>query len=93
LSGSAAFGGGKLAAMLDAGPLPRIADWFDWVNRPQSNAELATRRQRIDRGTPFGNESWQHATAERWGSKRVSIHGGDPAKSLKSGMFRFAPIC
>jgi hypothetical protein len=26
--------------MLHPGPLPRNADWLDWVNRPQSEAEL-----------------------------------------------------
>jgi putative transposase len=72
-SSAAALNGGKHAAMLDAGPLPRGDDWLDWVNRPQSEAELAALRKCIERGTPYGNESWQHATAERLGLE-ASLH-------------------
>lgn len=64
---AAAFAGGKRAALLDPGPLPRGEEWLDWVNQPQSEAELAALRKCIERGTPFGNELWQHATAERLG--------------------------
>ena len=45
----------------------------DWVNRPQSEAELAALRKCIERGTPYGKESWQHATAERLGLE-ASLH-------------------
>ena len=72
-SSAAALNGGKRAAMLDSGPLPRGDDWLDWVNRPQSEADLAALRKCIERGTPYGNESWQHATAERLGLE-ASIH-------------------
>jgi hypothetical protein len=43
------------------------------VNRPQSEAELAALRKCIERGTPYGNELWQHATAERLGLE-ASLH-------------------
>ena len=66
-SSAAALNGGKRAALLHPGPIPRNKDWLDWVNRPQSEAELAALRKCIERGTPYGNESWQHATAERLG--------------------------
>ena len=65
--------GGKRAGMLHRGPLPRGKDWLDWVNQPQSEAELAALRKCIERGTPYGNESWQHATAERLGLE-ASLH-------------------
>jgi putative transposase len=66
-SSAAVLGGGKHAALLDPGPVPRCLDWLDWVNQPQSEAELAALRKCIARGTPYGNETWQHATAKRLG--------------------------
>jgi putative transposase len=66
-SSSAAWNGGKRAGMLHPGPLLRKKDWLDWVNRPQSEAELATLRKCIARGTPYGEASWQRATATRLG--------------------------
>ena len=75
-------GGGKRAGMLHPGPLPRSKDWLDWVNRPQSEAELAALRKCIERGTPYGNESWQHATAERLGLE-ASLHPRGRPRSVK----------
>jgi putative transposase len=72
-SSAAAFGGGKWAAMMDDGPTPRSVDWLDWINEPQSEAELAALRKCIERGTPYGKEPWQHATAERLGLE-ASLH-------------------
>jgi putative transposase len=54
-------------AMLDPGPVPRSRDWLEWVNQPQTEAELAALRKCIERGTPYGSEPWQHATAKRLG--------------------------
>jgi putative transposase len=59
--------------MLHPGPIPRNQDWLDWVNQPQSESELAALRKCIERGMPYGNESWQHATAERLGLE-ASLH-------------------
>ena len=50
-SSAAALNGGKRAALLHPGPIPRNKDWLDWVNRPQSEAELAALRKCIERGT------------------------------------------
>jgi len=52
---------------LHRGPAPRGDDWIDWVNQPQSEAELSALRKSIERGTPFGAESWQQTTADRLG--------------------------
>jgi putative transposase len=80
---AAAFGGGKRMALLDPGPLPRGPDWLDWVNQPQSEAEQAALRKCIERGTPFGNESWQHATAGRLGLEASLNPRGRPRQSDK----------
>ncbi|MGA2258496.1 MAG: hypothetical protein ABSG53_27855, partial [Thermoguttaceae bacterium] len=60
------------------GPLPRSKDWLDWVNRPQSEAELAALRKCVERGTPYGKETWQHATAERLGLEAILHPRGRP---------------
>jgi putative transposase len=72
-SSAAALAGEKRAALLHHGPIPRNKDWLDWVNQPQSESELAALRKCIERGMPYGNESWQHATAERLGLE-ASLH-------------------
>ena len=72
-SSAAALEGGKRASLLAAGPVPRNEDWLNWVNQPQSEAELAALRKCIERGTPYGSESWRHATAEQLGLE-ASLH-------------------
>jgi putative transposase len=82
-SSASVFDGRQCPAAMDAGPLPRCQDWLDWVNRPQSEAELAALRKCIERGTPYGSESWQHATARRLGLE-ASLHPrGRPRGSRK----------
>lgn len=82
-SSAAALRGGERAVMLDAGPAARSADWLDWVNRPQSEAELAALRKCLERGTPYGSESWQHATAERLGLEASLNPRGRPRMGMK----------
>ncbi len=80
---AAAFAGGKRAAMLDSGPLRRSRNWLDWVNQPQSEAELAALRKCIERGMPYGNEPWQHATAKRLGLEASLNPRGRPRRRLE----------
>ena len=39
---------------LNAGPVPRRADWLAQVNAAQTGGELARLRQSVSRGVPFG---------------------------------------
>ena len=64
---------GDAAAPVDEGPVPLPRDWRRHVQAPQSEAELAALRKCVARGTPFGSESWQRATAERLGLE-ASLH-------------------
>jgi putative transposase len=81
---AAALGGGRRAALLHCGPVPRSADWLDWVNQPQSEAELAALRKCIERGMPFGSESWQHVTARRLGLEAsLNPRGRPPQRGKK----------
>lgn len=50
---------------LEAVELPR--GWLDWVNAPQTAAELEAVRRSVNRGAPFGSEGWRAATAAALG--------------------------
>jgi len=52
-------------AFLSAWPLSRPAHWVDYVNQPQTEAELEALRRAVQRGCPFGSPSWQKRTATR----------------------------
>ena len=53
--------------LLSPWPVPRSPNWIDTVNQAMSEAELAAVRRSIQRGRPFGDESWTAATAARLG--------------------------
>ena len=79
-SSAAAHGGGKRLTMLDEGPVPRSPDWLDWINQPQTEAEIAALRKCIARGTPYGSEPWQRSTAEQLGLQSSLQPRGRPRK-------------
>lgn len=69
--------------LLHPGPIPRPKDWLRWVNEPQTEAELKALRASIDRGRPFGSETWQRRTAKQLGLE-ASLHAlGRPRKGAK----------
>jgi len=43
---------------LDAGPVQRSRRWPEFVNRPQTEAEVERLRVSVERGHPFGEEPW-----------------------------------
>ncbi|UCD74744.1 MAG: transposase [Phycisphaerales bacterium] len=66
---------------LSDGPFDRPADWVRRVNRPQTAAELEALRRSIERGTPFGSQSWQSRTAARLGLQSSLRPRGRPRGS------------
>ena len=66
---------------LAAGPVARGKDWLEWVNQPQTEAELKALRESISRGRPFGPEAWQRRTATRLGLESSLRARGRPRKS------------
>ena len=44
-------------------PLPRPANWLDYVNQPLTVSELCDVRQSVERGCPFGTDQWVQNTA------------------------------
>jgi putative transposase len=65
------------------GPVPRGADWLEWVNAPLTDAELAALRQSVARGRPFGDAPWQKRTANELGLEATLNPRGRPRKSDK----------
>ncbi|MCE9555086.1 MAG: hypothetical protein K8T91_17180 [Planctomycetes bacterium] len=55
----------SLQRLISDWPMPRPAMWLNHVNAPQTGAELAALRRCVNRGTPYGSETWVEATCER----------------------------
>lgn len=54
-------------------PVPRPANWLGWVNAPMTGTEVEALRHSVNRGTPFGSQSWVQRTARRLGLE-ASLH-------------------
>ncbi len=50
-------------------PVALPGNWADWVNEPQTFAELQALRQSVTRQRPFGDEVWTRETALTLGLK------------------------
>ena len=74
---------GKRPAMLAKWPVACPRNWIDYVNRPQTDAELAALQRSIDRGTPFGDDRWQRRIATRLGLEASLRPRGRPGKAKK----------
>jgi putative transposase len=48
---------------LDAGPVPRGADWLEFVNTPMTEAEVVSIRLCVQRDRPYGTGAWTAETA------------------------------
>jgi len=44
--------------LLSDGPVPRPANWLDWVNEAQTAAELDRVRASVERMCPYGGAAW-----------------------------------
>ena len=47
--------------------LSRFAGWVEDVNSPQTDAELAAIRRSVNRGSPFGDETWTTTATKKLG--------------------------
>jgi putative transposase len=66
--------------ILSEWPVARRPDWLQWVNRPQTDAELESLRTAISRGRPFGSDDWQRRTARELGLEGAYRSPGRPRK-------------
>src|SRR5262245_42971573 len=66
---------------LSAWPVRMPKDWLAHVNRPQTEAEVEAVRRSVIRGTPYGSDTWQVATATRLGLDFTLRTRGRPKKA------------
>lgn len=70
----------KVELPLATWPVERSRNWVAWVNRELNDEQLGTLRTCVERGRPFGSESWVQRTAARLGLE-FTLHGpGRPRK-------------
>ncbi len=67
--------------LLDPGPVARPADWLQYVNEPQTAAEVERLRICTQRGRPFGSLPWITQTADRLGLAATLRPLGRPRKT------------
>jgi putative transposase len=77
---SDALRGGAYASLLSEWPLPRPTDWSQWVEARWAEEELNQVRTSLDRGRPFGQESWVQGTAKRLGLELTLRPPGRPVE-------------
>lgn len=65
---------------IDVWPVRRPSKWLEWVNEPQTEAELKAMRDCLARGAPYGSESWRRTTAARLGLESSLRPRGRPRK-------------
>jgi putative transposase len=66
--------------LLAAWPVPRKANWIDYVNLPQTEAELQAIRRSLQRGCPFGDDPWSDRVVRRLGLETTIRPRGRPRK-------------
>ena len=74
-------GGTAPAPKLHRGPVPRAANWLDWVNQDEESKELAALRNCVNRGAPRGGEDWVRRMAARLGLESSVRPRGRPRKT------------
>jgi hypothetical protein len=57
-------GTSEQTSLLSAWPVRRSSSWVDHVKLPQTDKELSGIQRRLDRGSPFGDDSWFAETAK-----------------------------
>lgn len=60
--------------------LPRHSEWIDWVNTPQTTAEVDSVRRCSQRGSPYGDDQWTVDTATCLGLESTMRKAGRPRK-------------
>ena len=66
--------------LLAAWPLPRKSSWTEYVNEPQTEAEMLAMRQSVQRGSPFGDAAWSERAIRRLGLESTLRPRGRPRK-------------
>lgn len=73
-------GGENAQVLLSEWPVPCPWHWLEWVNEPQTQAEVDALRRCVRRGQPFGSETWVRSAAKRLGLESTLQPRGRPKK-------------
>jgi putative transposase len=76
-------GDAKLKQLLADWPVDRPRGWLNLVNEPLTDAELQALRQSVQRGTPYGSETWRKRSAQRLDLGSTLRPRGRPRKQEK----------
>jgi putative transposase len=81
------------APLLDPGPVPRPAGWLEYVDAPQTEAEVEALRECIRRRRPYGDAAWVERAARQLGLEASLRPRGRPRKQAadQPSSFRHRP--
>jgi putative transposase len=65
-------------------PIPRPRDWRARLNRPETQGELEALRRALQRGQPFGSETWCEQIVRQLGLESTIRSRGRPRKVASS---------
>ena len=82
-SSLAEWRGGVQWRVTDDGPIDRARNWLALVNRPLENGVLTGLRASVNRGAPWGEETWVRRTAARLGIDSALRPRGRPRTAKK----------
>lgn len=68
----------KTRAFLTEWPVSRPRSWVAWMNQPETEMELRALRQSVQKGRPFGSETWVARMAKRLGLESTLRPRGRP---------------
>lgn len=71
--------------LLTAGPLPRPRHWLSLVNEIEPENDLGRLRTCVNRGSPFGSDSWGEQMAAALGLESTVHARGRPRKTPRAG--------
>lgn len=74
---------GDRESVLSSWPVETPTDWINWVNGPQTAAELEALRKSVNRGAPYGSESWRTSIAKILHLEFTLHPRGRPKKEMR----------
>jgi hypothetical protein len=82
---------GAAGPLVHPGPVPRPEGWLDWVNTPQTEAEVDSLRECIRRRRPYGDPLWVGKTARLLGLEGSLRPLGRPRKKKPTSRSQVSP--
>lgn len=74
------YGTNEQKILLDDWPTEKPKDYLTWVNEPERDEDLIRLRTCVNRGQPFGSNSWIDHVTKQWGLQCTIRSEGRPCK-------------